>query len=500
MKTKNTLLNYGLSLLTIGAAVFAALAQVHAADAADKQPNVVLMLADNVGWGDIGAYGGGAFRGMPTPNLDKLASEGMQMTQFLVEPGCTPSRAALMTGRYSIRAGLGTIIIGGTPSTLRASEVTLAEVLKSNGYATGMTGKWHLGGEEQSWPTRQGFDEYHVGVLETTDSTLYRKQMERVGLPEELIKKSVPGIWESDADGTLKWVREYTVDYRRQVEGDIAKASVDYIKRQAKTQKPFFLYVGWTHTHYPNVCAPEFTGKSSHAYGDCVMELDYRTGQVLDAIKEAGIEDNTIVIWLSDNSATPTLTTPPDAYWGGNNGPFRGELGDALEGSIRTVGMIKWPGKIKPGKNNEMVSIHDFLPTLAAIAGAELPKDRPYDGVDQSAFFLGKQPKSNRESLITFVENEIAAVRWRNFRMYPKAFTASFDRPSQEGLLGLSLPKTGGPDIYNIEADPRELNNIAGTHAWLFGPYMRTIAEYNQSLKQHPNPPGVNLTGTEFGK
>ena len=468
--------------------------------AQSKQPNVVLMLADNVGWGDIGAYGGGEIRGMPTPRIDKLASEGIQFTHFLVEPGCTPSRAALMTGRYSVRSGLGTIIIGGTPSTLCSDEVTMAELFKSQGYETGMTGKWHLGAEEQSWPTRQGFDEYHVGILETSDSTLYRRQMESAGLPESEIAKVVPRIYESDSKGNLNAVREYTVEYRRQVEGDIAKASVDYIKSHAKGEKPFFLYIGWSNTHYPNVTAPEFTGKSGHPYGDAMMELDYRTGQVLDAIQQSGIEDNTIVIWLSDNSATPTLTTPPDAHWGGNNGPFRGELGDALEGSLRVPGMIKWPGKIKPRKSNQMIAIHDFVPTLTAIIGADLPKDRPYDGVDQSQFILGKQDKSNREHLISFVENEIAAVRWGKYRIYPKAFVANFGNPAQEGLLGLRLEKSGGPDIYDIEADPSESISLGGTHAWIFGPYMRIIVEYNQSLKKYPNPPGVSLTGTDFGK
>ena len=158
-----------------------------------------------------------------------------------------------------------------------------------------------------SWPTRQGFDEYRVGVLETTDGTLYRESMQRAGMPEAAIAAAEPYIWESEANGNLKKVRPYTLDYRRQVEGDIAKASVEFIERQAKAKQPFFLYVGFTHTHYPTLTAPEFTGKSRiGAYGDAIMELDHRTGQVLDAIKAAGVEDNTIVIWLSDNAAAPT--------------------------------------------------------------------------------------------------------------------------------------------------------------------------------------------------
>ena len=181
-----------------------------------------------------------------------------------------------------------------------------------------------------------------------------------------------PASWKATRTAALKKVRPYTLEYRAQVEGDIAKASVDFIQRQAKAKQPFFLYVGFTHTHYPTRTAPEFTGKSRiGVYGDAIMELDHRTGQVLDAIKAAGVEDNTIVIWLSDNAAAPTAG-PTDTR-AGFNGPFRGELGDALEGSIRTVGMIKWPGRIAPRASNEMVSVHDFFPTLAGIIGAQVP-------------------------------------------------------------------------------------------------------------------------------
>lgn len=468
------------------------LAMLCSANVSAKQPNVVLMLADNVGWGDIGAYGGGVMRGMPTPRIDEIAAEGLQLTQFLVEPGCTHSRAALMTGRYPIRAGLGTFIIGGTSNTLLKDEITLAEIFKSRGYATGMTGKWHLGSEEQSWPTRQGFDEYRVGVIETSDGTLYRGHMERAGMAESTIKKVAPKIMESDSQGNLKAVREYTVDYRHQVEGDIAKASVDFIERNAKKDKPFFLYVGWTQSHYPNVTAPEFTGKSSHAYGDSIMELDYRTGEVLDAIERAGIEDNTIVLWLSDNSATPTGS--PMAYPGGNNGPFRGELGDALEGSLRVPGMIKWPGKIKPSKSNEMVSILDVLPTLASVIDAKVPTDRAIDGVDQSDFFLGRQPASNREHLMTFVNNELAAVRWKHYRIYPHSFTSSPNNPSQEGGLGSRTLNNELPDVYNIEMDPREQINILADNAWVLRNYLKIIGDYKKSVAKYPNPPGISLT------
>jgi arylsulfatase A-like enzyme len=457
-------------------------------------PNVVIMLADNIGYGDIGAYGAGEVRGMPTPHLDQLAGEGLRLTQFLCEPGCTPSRAALLLGRYSPRAGLGSIIIGGTPNTLQAKEVTLAQLFKSKGYDTAITGKWHLGSEEQSLPINHGFDEYAVGVIETTDGTMYRESMQRSGVPDDVIAKGVPYIYESDpATHKLKRVREYTLDYRRQIEGDIAKYSVDYIKREAAAKKPFFLYIGWTHTHYPSLVAPEFEGKSRIGpYGDAMMELDARTGQVLDAIKQAGIEDNTIVIWVADNSATP-MQGPPE-FRGGSNGPFRGEVGDALDGSIRVPGMIRWPGHIKPGVSNEMVSMHDFFPTIANIIGAPVPTDRPIDGVDQSDFFLGRQAKSNREGLITFIGDEIVAVRWRQWRIYPKQFVSSAGNPSMGGGSGYRMEGAGYPSIFNVEADPREENCVTAFNAWVINYYSQIIGAYLKSLDKYPNPPAISLT------
>ena len=466
-------------------------AQLHAQSA--EMPNVILMLADNVGYGDIGAFQGGDIRGMPTPRIDQLASEGLTLTQFLTEPGCTPSRAGLNTGRHSHRSGLGSIIVKGSANTLAAEEITMAELFKSRGYATAMTGKWHLGAEKQSLPTNQGFDEYKVGVLETTDSTLYRPNMRRAGLPASVIDATAPKIWEGDAKNGLKPVREYTVQYRKQVEGDIARASSDFIKKLSKKDKPFFLYVGFTNSHYPSVTAPEFEGKSpAGSYGDAIMELDYRTGEVLDAIKAAGIEDNTIVIWISDDGASPL--TGPSASRGGSNGIWVAELGDGREGSLRTPAMIKWPGKIQPSKSNGMVSIHDFFTTLGSIIGADIPDDRAIDGVDQTDFFLGKQDHSNRESLLTFLGDEIVAVRWRHFRIYPKQFTATPGIPPMTGIFGARMETNGYPIVINLFADHKEEFNILADNAWVMGPYMKIIGAYKKSLVKDPNPPAFSLT------
>jgi arylsulfatase len=417
---------------------------------AQEKPNVVFLLADNVGYGDIGgAFQGGEIRGMPTPRIDKLQSEGLVLTQFLTEPGCTPSRAGLITGRYAHRSGLGSIIVTGTPNTLLEEEITMAELFKSVGYNTAMTGKWHLGGEEQSQPVNQGFDEWRVGVEGSSDQTLYRGHMERAGFPESVIAKTAPKIWEGNSKNGLKEIREYTVEYRKQVEADITKASIDFINELSKEKEPFFLYVGFTNSHYPCVSAPEFTGVSpAGPYGDAIMELDYRTGEILDAIKDAGIEDNTIVIWVSDDGASPHTGPPQDI--GGFNGMWVGDLGDGREGSLRTPAMIKWPGKIKPSKSNEMVSIHDFYTTLGNIIGADIPTDRAIDGVDQTDFFLGKQPNSNRQSVMTFLGDEIVAVRWRHFRIYTKQFIETEGSPAMTGIFGARTETNLYPLVFNL--------------------------------------------------
>jgi len=461
---------------------------------AGDKPNVVLMLADNLGYGDVSSYNGGLRGGMRTPRIDHLASEGMRFTQFLVEPGCTPSRAGLLTGRYSVRSGLSLIIAPGGVNTLQPEEVTLGELFKSVGYGTTYIGKWHLDAESKSQPQNQGFDQWLVGFSGTSDVVFYPETMKEAAAPEALRKALEYWIVEAKGPGEPERLRLYDKEYRKQIEGDIAKASVDYIKQQSAARKPFFLMVGWTRPHFPNDVGQEFSGKSGVGkYGDSVVELDHRTGEVLDAIKEAGIENNTIVIFVSDNGPT-TTGGGNDELYAGDTGPFRGELGDAYEGSIRTVGMIKWPDRIKSSVSNEMFAIHDFLPTLAEIIGAEVPTDRLIDGVDQSAFLLGKQDKSNRDHLLTFIGDRLVAVRWKQWRMYPVEFLGTRGNPSTAGYVGTIRETAGYPQAYNIEADPKEEVNVIHTNGWLVAPYLQLVNQYLESLKEHPNPPAPNLT------
>jgi len=296
------------------------------ATAAEQKPNMVFMLVDNLGYGELGVYGGGILRGAPTPRIDKLASEGMRLLNFNVEPQCMPSRAALMTGRFPIRTGAYKVPLGGIPDGLTLWEVTIAELLSAEGYATGMWGKWHLGSAEARFPTHQGFDEWY-GIPRTYDEAMWpslnetRSMWPSVGNKQGWSANVVPPahIYEAHKGEKARQVSELNVDRRRTMEAEITGHAVDFIKCNAKAGKPFYAYVSFSLVHFPTLPNPEFAGKTGNGdWADCLAEMDYRTGQILDAIKEAGIEQNTLVIFASDNG--PEATHP----WEGDIIPYRG--------------------------------------------------------------------------------------------------------------------------------------------------------------------------------
>jgi arylsulfatase len=460
-----------------------------------SRPNVVFMLADNLGYGDVGCYGAGEMRGMPTPNMDALAAEGVRLNQFMVEAACTPSRAACMTGRYSIRCGLSLVIAPGGTNELQAHEYTLGNLFKDAGYDTAYYGKWHLGESTESEPQFFGFDQWRFGFYGSSDGTLYGDNMSRYQAPQALVDSGtiyVREALEPNTPSEEKFV--YDLEYRRKIDNEMTDAAVEYIAEGAATGNPFFLFLGMTRPHFPNLPSDEFAGKSRiGGYGDCVMELDHNVGRVVGAVREAGIEDNTVIVFVSDNGPTTTATVPEEMYMA-SAGPWRGELGDPWEGSIRTVGIIKWPGVAHPRVAHGMFSIMDFLPTFAAAIGIDLPDDRPIDGVDQLDYLDGTQPSSNRDRLITFIADRLAAVRWSQWRIYPTNFSMSDNNPRLGGYLGYMNETAGYPMIFNIEADPREMRAMTIENTWVVRPYGMIVGEYLASLQDHPNPPPANLT------
>lgn len=275
-----------------------------------QKPNVVFILADNVGYGDLGPYGGGELRGAPTPNIDQLAREGLRLTQYLVEPSCTPSRAALMTGQYSIRNGLSLATVPGTPNTLSGKAYTMGQLFKDAGYATAIFGKWHLGIAAQSLPGAHGFDEFY-GIPPDTSWDAAANVPEIMlshsfgNIPEKDLIEKGPWMYEQKGDVPLQRVKPFTLEVRAEVDNELIDRSIAFIKQQQTAAKPFFLYLPFSMGHGPNLPSKQFAGKSRIGqYGDKMMEGDYHVGQVLDALKELKIEDNTLVVFASDNGPT----------------------------------------------------------------------------------------------------------------------------------------------------------------------------------------------------
>lgn len=336
----------------------------------------------------------------------------MRLTQFLVEPACTPSRAALMTGQYSIRNGLSLVVVPGSKNTLSAQAVTMGDLFKGAGYATAIFGKWHLGKDAHSLPTAHGFDEYYgIPPDLSWDAATYLDTIaltHSIPAPRDVLLARGPHIVEAVAGGAPRNVKPFTPEVRAEIDNELVAKSIDFMRRQVDAKKPFFVYLPFSMGHVPNLPSKEFKGRSRIGqYGDKLMEGDFHVGEIMDALEELGVADDTLLVFISDNgpcgeafrefgnSGTPDM---------GNSGPFRGELGEVTEGSIRTFGFVRWPGHVAPGStSNAMFSIMDFFPTFARLIGARLPEDRPIDGVDQLDLLLGKSASGNRESLLSFV-------------------------------------------------------------------------------------------------
>ena len=440
--------------------------------AAEDQPNIVVIMTDNQGYGDLGIYGG---LRAPTPRIDQLAREGVMFQDFQVEPNCTPTRAAFMTGRIPIRSGTDGLVMPGQPGGLDPMEVTLAETLKGAGYATAYYGKWHLGESEDREPQMQGFD-YWYGIHNTSLPV----DPDFPGTDMKLIEPQK--VMEGKANKPAKVVRDMDIEYRPLIDRDLTRMSVDYIREEAKNDKPFFLMTSYINPHHPVVPHPDFKGKSGGgAYPDVMMEIDYNTGLILDAIDKAGIRENTIVFWFSDNGPT-RYSLHPDQN--GDNGIWSGELGSAWEGGLRTLGMVRWPSQIRANwKTEEMIHVMDMFTTLSMIGGGNIPTDRPIDGVDQTDWLLGKKQNSARDSRLVFFNGNFVGIRWRQFKFLTMEYEkkGSLARPA---YTGVSLPQ-----LYNLKSDPKEEYNIVGeSGASNVGAHMLKMGVAAQaSFKEFPN-------------
>jgi arylsulfatase A-like enzyme len=445
-----------LSLLAVAA---------HAGAQAARRPNIVFIFPDNLGWGEVGVYG--SVRGDLTPRIDKMAAEGMRLTNHNVEYSCTVSRAALLTGRYAARTGATQ---GGG---ITQWEVTIPEALKPLGYATALFGKWHIGGN--NWingrtPTDQGFDEW-FGIPMTSN------EAQTTTLPGyDSTRTEAPSIWEGKAGSPSTKVKPFNLDTRRTVDREAAEKTVAFMERNARANRPFFVYYPQTQIHFPTLAHPDFAGKSGAGdIGDALMDVDHNVGLVLDAIKRLNIDNSTIVFWCTDNGAE--IRRP----WRGTSGPWSGYYNSVMEGGIRTPCIIRWPGRIPAGQvSNEIVHQIDFLPTIAAMVGAPeiVPKDRAIDGVNQLPFLEGKQKTSNRQSVLHFTgSTAVAAVKWHDWKFH-------YRYQPEPGVTQAPLMR-----LFNLRSDPKEETDIKDLNPWALSVMDKLVADFNASAQKYPHVP-----------
>ncbi len=438
-----------------------------------ERPNVVLVLMDNLGWGELGVYGGGILRGAPTPRIDRFASEGARLLNFNVEAQCTPSRAALLTGRYAVRTGNGSVPLESPLYGLTQWEHTMAEMFSDSGYATAMYGKWHLGQTPGRFPTDHGFDEWY-GIPNSSNDAFWPDNPRFRAGSHPFVK--LAHVMESRKGGQPRQARLYDRAARAEIDLEITNRGIDFMRRQTSARKPFFLFLPYTQVHMPVTPHPEFAGKTKNGeFADVLAQVDAYTGRLLDEVDRLRIRDNTIFIFCSDNGAEAT------APYHGFNGPWRGTYFTAFEGSLRAPCLIRWPGRIPAGLiSNEIVHQMDLMPTLARVTGARMPGDRVIDGVDQLDFLTGKRETSNRESVVIYLANEIYGVKWRNWKM----MTRQVDRGFGEPVKQFSFPLW-----YDLHTDPKEENPLDPRfveNLWVRWPAGQVLSDHQATLRKEP--------------
>jgi len=504
-------------MLILGAAMLA-----YPVLAAGK-PNIILIVSDDTGYGDLGPYGGGEGRGMPTPNIDSLSREGMTFFSFYAQPSCTPGRAAMQTGRIPNRSGMTTVAFQGQGGGLPAAEWTLASVLKTAGYNTFFTGKWHLGEDDYALPNAQGYDEmkyaglYHLNAYTYADPTWFPDMSSALrAMFKKVTKGALSGNAGEEAVEEFEINGQYvntpdtsTPDYPNGVvgipffDGYVQQASLDYLEKATKSDTPFFMSINFMKVHQPNMPHPDFIHKSmsKSKYADSIVELDSRIGAIMDKVRELGLDKNTLVFYTTDNGAWQDVY--PDAGYT----PFRGTKGTEREGGNRVPAIAWMPGKIEAGaKNHDILGGLDLMATFASIAGVKLPEkdreDQPiiFDSYDMSPVLFGTG-KSERDAWFYFTENELSpgAARVGN---YKAMFNLRGDNGQSTG--GLAVDTNLGwkgpekyvatvPQVFDLWQDPQErydifMNNYT-ERTWTLVTISEAIKKKMQTYVKYPPRP-----------
>jgi len=511
--------NHGWSRrLGVTALVFTvAVLGVVSAHAQTKKPNIVIIWGDDIGQANVSAYSMGLM-GYKTPNIDSVAKAGMIFTDYYAEQSCTAGRASFITGQHGMRTGLTKVGMPGAKAGMQKEDPTIANLLKAQGYATAQIGKNHLGDRNEYLPTVHGFDEfygnlYHLNAEEEPEHVDYPKDPE---FHKKFGPRGVLDCKASDQDDetvdprfgkigkqTIKDTGPLTRKRMETIDDDIAQRSADFIKRQAGANKPFFIWVNFTHMHaftHPKPASIGQAGQWQSEYHDVMIDHDKNVGTVLQAIKDAGIEGDTFVMYSTDNG--PHMNTWPD----GGMTPFRNEKNTSWEGAYRVPCMVKWPGRIKPGSvANGIVSHLDWLPTLLAMAGdsdvtEKLLKgykagDTTYkvhlDGYNLLPYLTGQTDKSPRDSFIYSTdEQQVAAMRYDNWKLvFMEQRAPGTLRVWAEPFTLLRVPL-----LFNLRTDPYERANITSNeyYDWLFKrvylmvPAQAYVGSFLATFKDYP--------------
>jgi arylsulfatase len=488
-----------------------------AAAAATKQPNIVIIWGDDIGQSDVSAYSMGLM-GFKTPNIDRVAKEGTMFTDYYAEQSCTAGRSSFITGQAGLRTGNTKVGMPGAAQGLQFRDVTIAELLKGRGYATGQFGKNHLGDRNEFLPTVHGFDEfygalYHLNASEEPEERDYPKD------PAFLAKFGPRGVLDCKASAT----DDATIDPRfgkvgkqvctdtgaltkkrmETIDDDIANRSADFIKRQNAASKPIFVWVNFTHMHFRTHVKPESIGQSGRwqsEYHDAMIDHDKNVGTVLKAIDDAGIADNTIVMYSTDNG--PHMNSWPDA----GMTPFRSEKNSNWEGAYRVPAMVRWPGHIKAGTvSNDIVSHLDWMPTLLAAAGVPDVKEQllkgmkvggttykvHLDGYNLLPYLTGQVTEDPRKEFFYFGdEGDLMALRYDNW----KFVFAEQRSPGTMGLWAEPFTQLRLPKLFNLRMDPYERADITSntywdwliSHAFVFVPAQAAVGDFLGTFKEFP--------------
>ena len=448
------------SVFTFVQAMFLA-STIHA-----KKPNFVVIFIDDMGYGDIAPFGSSLNR---TPNLDRMSDEGMKLTSFYAAPVCSASRAQLLTGSYAPRVSVPGVFFPAGPVGLNPAETTVAEYLKTNGYATMCIGKWHLGDQPEFLPTRHGFDHY-FGIPYSNDMQRIAKSDGRRVVPLLRDEKVVDLL---EDEGQRRVTREYTEE------------AVAFIGDHV--DKPFFLYLPHTAMHIPLFPHEEFRGKSKNGvYGDWVQEVDWSVGQVLNALREHDLEKNTLVLFTSDNGPWASKGEA-----GGVSGPLRGSKGGTLEGGVREPTIAWWPGTIESGSHCDAIAgTTDVLPTFVALAGGRINPEIKIDGKDISGLLLGTTNESPHEAWHYFRGNQLQAVRSGPWKLALK--------PQSLGMGIREKPQdlqSKGPRLYNLDEEIGELTNVAASHPGVVSRLQKIADEIIADIGSGSPGPGVRPPG-----